>query len=288
MVSFNQFESKYASVNGGIKMHYRMGGQGPAAMLCHGWMGTSHTWRKIAPILAQNHTVLVPDMRGYGQSDITTEGYDAVNSAHDLLGILQAEDHRQCHIVGHDMGALVALAFAGTFADSTRSLTYFDEPLVGYNLDGFTTFKEESHGGFWHFGLHYTPGLVEIFYKGHEQELVDYLMPLMAANPDAVTAEDRKIYAASLLRENGITGNVGWYRAAFETARQLKAIGEQKLSVPVLAYGGQYGMPGTCEQMKLVSENVTGGVVENCGHLLPEEASDFLAQQMTEFFESQS
>lgn len=283
-MSFDQFESKYASVNGGIKMHYRKEGEGPAVILCHGWMGTSHTWRKIAPILAQSHTVLVPDMRGYGQSEITTEGYDAANSAQDLLGILEAEGHSQCHIVGHDMGALVALVFAGTLPNSTYSLTYLDEPLVGYNLEEFTTFKEESHGGFWHFGLHYAPGLTEILYKGHEQELVDYLMPLMAANKDAVTAEDRKIYAASLLRENGITGNVGWYRAAFETGRQIRAIGEQKLTVPVLAYGGQYGLAGTYEQMKLVSNNVTGGVIDNCGHLLPEEAPEFLAKQMSAFF----
>ncbi|MBE9033287.1 alpha/beta hydrolase [filamentous cyanobacterium LEGE 11480] len=87
-----------------------------------------------------------------------------------------------------------------------------------------------------------------------------------------------------MLQENGITGNVGWYRAAFETSRQIRAIGEQKLSLPVLAYGGQYGLPGTYEQMHLVSHDVTGGIVEHCGHLLPEEAPEFLATQMLEFF----
>lgn len=184
------------------------------------------------------------------------------------------------------MGALVAMAFAGTFPNIALTLTYLDEPLVGYNLDRFTTFTEEWHGGLWHFGLHYAPGLAEILYKDHEQELVDYLMPLMTANPDAVTSEDRKIYAASMLRENGITGNVGWYRAAFETGRQLRAIGERKLPMPVLAYGGQYGLPSTFEQMKIVSDNVTGGIVKGCGHLLPEEAPDFLAEHMTAFFQS--
>ncbi|MEA5583131.1 alpha/beta hydrolase [Nodularia harveyana UHCC-0300] len=285
MLNFDQFPSKYATVNDGVKLHYRLGGQGTPVILLHGWMGSSHTWRKIAPILAQTHTVVVPDMRGYGASDITTDGYDAVNSAKDILGILEAEGFSKAHVVGHDMGALVAMAFAGTFADITHTLTYLDEPLVGYNLEGFTSFKEESHGGFWHFGLHYAPGLVEILYKGHEQELVDYIMPLMAANKDAVTTEDRKIYAASLLRENGITGNVGWYRAAFETGKQLRAIGDQKLKVPVLAYGGQYGVSITCEQMKIVSDRVTGGIVANCGHLLPEEAPEFLAEKMTEFFQ---
>lgn len=285
MLTYDGFDSKYATVNDGVTLHYRQGGQGTPVLLLHGWMGTSHTWRKIAPLLAANHTVVVPDMRGYGASDITTDGYDAVHGAKDLQGILEAESLGKTHIVGHDMGALVAMAFAGTFPDRTQTLTYLDEPLVGYNLERFTAFTEESHGGFWHFGLHYAPGLVEILYKGHEQELVDYLMPLMAAQPDVVTAADRQIYAASLLRENGITGNVGWYRAAFETARQLRAIGDRKLSMPVLAYGGEYGLPSTYEQMQLVSDTVSGGIIPGCGHLLPEEAPEFLAEQMSEFFQ---
>ena len=116
-MNFEQFDSKYATVNDGVTLHYRLGGQGTPVILMHGWMGTSHTWRKVAPLLAQNYTVIVPDMRGYGASDITQEGYDAVNGATDMRGILEAEGFSIAHIVGHDMGALVALAFAGTFPD---------------------------------------------------------------------------------------------------------------------------------------------------------------------------
>jgi pimeloyl-ACP methyl ester carboxylesterase len=288
MTSFENFEKQQNTANGDVTLHYKIAGQGIPVVLLHGWMGTSHTWRKVAPLLAHNHTVIVPDMRGYGNSDITPDGYDAVNLAKDIQAILVKHGLSKAHIVGHDMGALVAMAFAGTFSEQTHTLTYLDEPLVGYNLAGFTAFTEENHGGLWHFGLHHAPGLAEILYSGHEQALVDYLIPLMTANEEAVTSEDKQIYAASMLRENGITGNVGWYRAAFETGRQLKAIGDKKLPMPVLAYGGQYGMPTTYEQMSLVSDHVTGGIIANCGHLIPEEVPDFLAAQLLTFFQNNS
>ena len=257
-------------------------------ILLHGWMGTSHTWRKVGPLLAENWFVIMPDMRGYGDSAKPDDGYDAVTLAADIDGLLNHFGHSRAHIVGHDMGALVALVYAGTYADKTLSLTYLDEPLVGYNLDQFTVFREETYGGYWHFGFNSAPGLAEILLTGKEQEFVDFLVPLMhAPNPDAVTKADRVIYADSLRAENGITGNVGWYRATFDTARQIRAIGDSGgITNPVMAWGGQYGVPVTYEQMSLIADNVRGGVIDNAGHLLPEEVPEFIATQMNAFFSS--
>lgn len=257
----------------------------PAIVLMHGWMGTSHTWRKLAPMLADDWFVIVPDMRGYGGSDKPDTGYDAVTLAGDIAGVLDQYGKDRAHIVGHDMGALVALAFAGTYPARTFTLTYLDEPLVGYNLDDFTVYREETYGGYWHFGFNTAPGLAELLITGKEQDFVDWIVPLMLApNPDAVTAEDRKIYADSLRAENGITGSVGWYRATFETARQLRAIGEAGLTVPVMAWGGEYGVPVTHTQMALITDDAVGGTIPGAGHLLPEEKPEFLAEQMRAFF----
>ncbi len=256
-----------------------------AVVLMHGWMGTSHTWRKIAPLLADEWFVIVPDMRGYGGTDKPADGYDAVNLATDIAGVLDHFGKSQAHIVGHDMGALVALAFAGTFPERSYSLTYLDEPLVGYNLDEFTVYREETYGGYWHFGFNSAPGLAEILVDGKEQEFVDWFVPLMhAPNPDAVTAEDRAVYADSLRAENGIAGSVGWYRATFETARQLRALGDAGIDFPVMAWGGQYGVPVTHSQMSFITEDARGGIIENAGHLLPEEKPDFLTSEMRAFF----
>jgi pimeloyl-ACP methyl ester carboxylesterase len=257
----------------------------PAVVLLHGWMGTSHTWRKLAPLIAEERFVIVPDMRGFAGSDKPADGYDAVTLATDVAGVLDHFGKDQAHIVGHDMGALVALVFAGTFAERSLSLTYLDEPLVGYNLDQFTVYREETFGGYWHFGFNTAPGLAEILVTGREQEFVDWFIPLMhAPNPDAVTEEDRRIFADSLRQPGGVSGSVGWYRATFETARQIRAIGEAGFEVPILAFGGQFGVAVTFEQMSLISDDVQGGTIPNAGHLLPEEVPDFLAAEMTAFW----
>lgn len=256
-----------------------------AVVLMHGWMATSHTWRKIAPQLAESYFVIVPDMRGYGQSEKPESGYDAANLANDMVGVLDHFEKPTAHIVGHDMGALVALTFAGRFPERSTSLTYLDEPLVGYNLDEFTVYREETFGGYWHFGFNTAPGLAEILVTGKEQEFVDWFIPLMhAPNPGAVTAEDRTIYADSLRQSGGISGSVGWYRATFETARQIRSLGDAGIDVPIMAWGGEYGVPMTHAQMSYLTSNARGGIIEQAGHLIPEEKPDFLIQEMLAFF----
>lgn len=258
----------------------------PAVVLMHGWMGTSHSWRKLAPMLAEQRFVIVPDMRGHGASDKPDAGYDAVTVEGDIHGLLHHFDINRAHVVGHDIGALVSLAFAGTYPDNALSMTYLDEPLVGYNLDQFTVYREETYGGYWHFGFNSAPGLIETLVAGKEQAFVDWFVPLMhAPNPDAVTAEDRAIYAEGLKTENGIAGSVGWYRATFETARQLRAMGDAGIDVPMMAWGGQYGVPVTHQQFEAISDDVRGGTIPGAGHLLPEEVPEILATELTAFFD---
>lgn len=258
----------------------------PAVVLMHGWMGTSHTWRKLAPILAEERYVIVPDMRGYGASEKPHTGYDAATLSADILGVMEHLGVEQAHIVGHDMGALVSFVFAGTYPEATLSMTYLDEPLVGFNLDDFTVYREETYGGYWHFGFNTAPGLAELLLSGNEQAFVDYIVPLMhAPNPDAVTAEDRVIYADSLRAENGIAGSVGWYRATFETARQMQAIGQAGFEAPIMAWGGEFGVPVTHAQFAAVSKDVRGGTIPGVGHLIPEEAPEVLAAEFNAFFD---
>lgn len=259
----------------------------PAVVLMHGWMGTSHTWRKLAPLLAADRYVIVPDMRGYGASDKPDAGYDAATLAADIRGVMDHLRVERAHIVGHDMGALVAFVFAGTYPEASHSMTYLDEPLVGFNLDQFTTYREETYGGYWHFGFNTAPGLAELLIGGKEQAFVDYIVPLMhSPNPDAVTADDRRIYADSLRAPNGIAGSVGWYRATFETARQMRAIGEAGFAVPVMAFGGEFGVPVTHAQFDAIPGEEAGGIIPGAGHLLPEEVPEILAREMDPFFDA--
>ena len=286
-VAYGQDAETRIATNG-IELNVKTWGEpsDPAVVLMHGWMGTSHSWRALAPQLAAERFVIVPDMRGHGLSDKPDSGYDAVNLAADVHGLLDHFGIERAHVVGHDMGALVSFAFAGTYPQTAASMTYLDEPLVGYNLDQFTVYREETYGGYWHFGFNTAPGLIEILVDGNEQAFVDWFVPLMhAPNPDAVTAEDRAVYAAGLMTENGIAGSVGWYRATFETARQLRALGDAGIDVPMMAWGGEYGIPVTHSQFEIIADDVRGGVIPGVGHLLPEEAPDFLATELDAFYD---
>ncbi len=283
---FVDFKDERIATNG-IMLRCRYAGNGPAVALLHGWCGSSHTWRHVAPLLAERYTVIVPDMRGNGDSDKPERGYDASTMSADIAGLLDHFKAEQAHLVGHDMGAPVALVFSGLFPARSLSVTYLDEPLPGYNLEHYTAFIRENHGGFWQFGLNWSPGLAEILYAGHEVAFLTHIMAEMTMVKGAITDADINEHARGMLQPGGITGWVGWYRAAFDTAEQLRRLGDaHAFTTPILAYGGERGVVETCQQLRVLSQNVRGGVIDGVGHLIPEEAPDTLAAYLLAFFAS--
>ncbi len=295
--TFDDFASEMVDV-GDVSLHVRSHGEGPAVVLMHGWAGSAHAWRDVAPILADaGHLVIVPDMRGYGASDkpssmpgedgVAQGGYDARTEADDVAALLDHYRAETAHVAGHDMGAPVALLFAADYPDRTLSMTYIDEPLIGYNHAEMTTFAPESGGGYWQFGLNWTPGMPEILYSGNERETVAYLLDAMTMADDVMTEADIDAHTAGLLDEGGIGGWVGWYRAVPQTAAQTREVVEAGLlrEMPVLAVAGEGGIPIVPEQMEIVSYRVTGLVIEGSGHLVPEEKPRELAEAMLDFFE---
>ncbi|MBC8050469.1 MAG: alpha/beta hydrolase [Chitinophagales bacterium] len=283
MQDWNHFQINDAFVNG-MRLRYWSAGSGPAVILLHGWMGKAYSWRKVAPLLAEKATIIVPDMRGYGESDKPATGYDGLTLKEDIRALAAHLGLKRPFIVGHDMGALPAFLYAAEHPDEVAGLGYFDEPLPGFNLDDYTIFRAPI-GGFWWFGFNFTPGLSELLLVGKERAFIEFIMSAMIANKAALTSEDFDEYARTYRGPDAIAGSVGWYRAVLETAEQMREAGQRRLSVPVLALGGQYGIAGTFEQMKLVADRVEGGVIPYCGHLIPEEAPDAVATYLIDFMQ---
>ena len=295
--TFDDFSSEKVETNG-IDLHVRKGGEGPAIVLMHGWVGSAHSWRHVAPRLVDTgYTVIAPDMRGYGDSDKPTSmpdaqgnsrgGYDARNEALDIAGVLDHYGIDRAHVVGHDMGAPVALLFAADFSDRTLSLGYVDEPLIGYNERPMTAFSEENHGGYWQFGLNWTPGLPEILYSGNEEAFLSFIFDAMTVSDGVMTDADVAAHARGMKQENGIDGSVGWYRAVARTGAQVREVVEAGAlrDMPVLAIAGEAGITVVPEQMEQVSDRVTGHVIAGSGHLVAEEQPDAMAEAMIAFFE---
>lgn len=281
MTSWRDFKKSRVKV-GGVDLTYWRAGRGAPVLLLHGWMGKAYSWRKLAPLLAEHATVVVPDLRGYGESDKPASGYDGRILKDDVRGLISALKLEKPFVVGHDMGALPAFLYAAEHPDEVSALAYLDEPLPGYNLDGYTTFGPPI-GGFWWFGFHWTPGLSELLLKGKEREFVEFIMTAMVADKRCLTAKDFDEYARTYRGAYNIAGTVGWYRAVMETGEQIKAAGRLPASLPLLALGGEYGIAGTFEQMKLVHDAPEGGVIPGCGHLLAEEKPEELAERPLAF-----
>src|SRR5437773_8707163 len=124
------FTEHTADVNG-VRLHYFIGGKGSPVVLLHGYAQTSHMWNPIMPLLAKNHTVIVPDLRGAGGSSKPGSGYDKKNMAADIHALVSSLGFKRASIVGHDIGLMVAYAYAAQFATETERLVLMDAFLPG-------------------------------------------------------------------------------------------------------------------------------------------------------------
>lgn len=270
----------------GVLLHVVVGGQGPALVLLHGWMGSWYSWRKVMPLLAAHHTVIVPDARGYGDSGKPAAGYDGLTQKEDLRLMLQALGHRKAYVMGHDMGAPVALLMAAQHPDQVIGVGYFDEPLLGVNLDRYTAFRADNPFVYWWFAFNATEHVAAMLWEGKEERMVDHMINAMVADPRSVTAQDKAEYVRGLRSPGGLHGSFGWYRDSLLTGRQIvEATQGRVLQVPVLALNGQYGHPGVAEQFDGIAETVEGATIPDCGHLLAEEQPHAVAARILAFTE---
>ncbi len=167
-------DDSFAQVNG-LRLRYRVSGSGEPVLLWHGFLGTSDVWRKVAPLLAQTHTVIAPDMRGYGDSDKPKQGYDARTIAADFRALVKHLGLGPIHLVAHDMGAPPALVWAGEHPDDVRTLTYLDEPVITSEcLPQVIQFTPQGTqmGGLWWWQFALAPEIAETLLAGHEREFL--------------------------------------------------------------------------------------------------------------------
>ncbi|HLN94379.1 MAG TPA: alpha/beta hydrolase [Flavobacterium sp.] len=287
-MEFREFTHQRIFSNG-VRLHLRVAGTGKPILLVHGWLGTSYTWRKIAPLLvAAGYQVICPDMRGYGDSDKPLTGYDGLTLVEDLRAIIaQLGITEKVQVVGWDMGALPTFLFAAHYPNEVASITYLDEPLPSVNLHELTTFKKENYGGYWHFGFNSATDLPELLIHGKEREFWNYLYSIMLYNPEAVSEEDKDEYMRTYAAAGGIRGSVGWYKEALTTTDQFaRFLQKEKLTVPVLALGGQFGSPYTYTQLAPYCQQITGGIIPECGHMVAEEQPERLFEQLLPFFQA--
>jgi pimeloyl-ACP methyl ester carboxylesterase len=277
------FSHRMASVNG-IQMHYVIGGQGDPIVLLHGWPETWYAWHKVMPDLAQNYTVIAPDLRGLGDSSKPTTGYDGKTVAEDIHQLVTQLGFNTIFLVGHDIGTQVAYSYAAEHPTEVEKLAVMDLTIPGFAPPGATPR--------WWFFLHQTPDVPEALVQGKEMEYLLWHLRGLALNPSAITQEAINEYVSHYSAPGGMRAGFEYYRAFPEDAIQNQNYSQTKLTMPVLALGAAYipvlggniTMPTIIYGMQQLAENVQGIKVPNSGHFIAEEQPQFVINQLSNFF----
>ncbi|KIF78276.1 hydrolase [Streptomyces sp. 150FB] len=282
----NPLQSARAAVNG-TQLHYRMGGSGEPVVLLHGVPKTGYHWRHIVPLLTRNYTVVVPDLRGLGDSFPAEEGYDTVTLSEDIAQLMDSLGHREYRVVGEDWGAATAYQLAARYPDRVRQLVYQEALLAGFGWEDTTrlTRSNVSQGSFvFHLGFFFKPDVPELLISGHEREFITWWLKNEAYNVDALTTEALDEYVRCYSSPGSLRAMLSIYRASLDDADSNHLAAQTPLGIPVLAVGGEFAIGADTErQMREVARDVRG-IVLATGHQVAEEAPAETAAAYLEFF----
>ena len=277
---------KFADL-GDVILHYVQSGKGPPVVLLHGWPQTWWEWRHVIPVLAKNHTVIAPDLRGLGDSSRPLNGYDKKTVANDVWRLMsEVLGFSTFFVVGHDWGGPTAYALAAAHPDAVTKLVILDVTVPGCGGD----FSEG--GRRWHHQFHSTLDLPEALIHGREKVYLGWFYSTFSYVPNAIAEADINEYARTYSQPGAMRAGFSYYRELPKDIEDnLENIKRLKLPMPVLAIGGGVSYPHgrgrgeqTQDSLSRVANNVEGKVFENCGHFIPEEAPKRLNEELISYF----
>ncbi len=249
------------------RLHYLFAGHGPAVILLHGFAETSRMWRPLIPLLAEKFTVIAPDLPGIGDSSVPTDRIDMITSAARIHALARSLGVEKARVVGHDIGLMVAYAYAAKFPAETEKLAVMDAFLPG--VAGWEPIYNSPN--VWHFRFNgeYPEKLVE----GRERTYFEYFWNVFAADKThSIPEADRKAYTEAYSKPGRMRAAWAYFASWPQLAKDFAQLSQTKLTMPVLSIGGEKSL-GTelAEQMKLVATDVTVLVLKDTGHWILEE-----------------
>jgi pimeloyl-ACP methyl ester carboxylesterase len=264
----------------GTSLYVRVGGKGPAVVLLHGFGDTGDMWAPLAIVLAKDHTVIVPDLRGMGLSEHPDSGYTKKNQAVDIAGVMDALKIRKADLVTHDIGNMVGYALAAQYPARVTRWVVIDAPLPG--IGNWDTIKHSPM--LWHFNFRGPDE--ERLVQGRERIYLDRFYNELSADPKSIDEDTRQHYAALYARPHAIHDAFEQFGAFTEDAADNKALLAKggKIPMPVFAVGaGNSFGTGMADELRFAASNVTGGIVPNSGHWIMEENPQATIKLVTEF-----
>jgi pimeloyl-ACP methyl ester carboxylesterase len=275
------FETREIETNG-VTIHTRVGGQGPAVVLLHGFGTTGDMWAPLAAALVADHTVIVPDLRGLGLSSKPSGGYDKKTQSRDVTGVMDALRVPRADLVTHDIGNMVGYAFAAGYPDRVTRFVPIDAPLPG--VGPWEQIAQDPR--LWQFGFG-GPDM-ERLVAGRERIYLDRFWNDFSLDPKRFDESKRQHYAALYAMPGAIRAGFAQFAAFRQDAIDNKAyLAKGKLTMPVLAIGGEAGF-GTmmATVMRFAATDVQEAIVPNSGHWIMEENPSATIKLVTDFLES--
>jgi len=258
--------SRTAEVEG-VKLQYLTAGHGPAVVLLHGYTQTSRMWKPIIPLLAERFTVIAPDLPGIGASEIPADGLDMKTAAIRIHALVRSLGVEKARVVGHDIGLMVAYAYAAQFPTEVEKLVVMDAFLPG--VAGWESVYDNPR--IWHFRFNGpTP---EALVRGRERTYFEHFWNDFAADrTHSIPEADRAAYAAAYARPGRMRAGWAYFVAFPQAAKDFAELSKTQLTMPVLAIGGEKANGELLgRQMKIVASDATTVVVKGSGHWVLEE-----------------
>lgn len=283
----------HGSVRAGeITLHYVECGEGKPLLLIPGWPQSWYAWRKVMPSLAaQERRVIAVDPRGLGDSDKPEQGYDLATVAGDLhrfVDELELMSAGTLDVAGHDVGAWIGYAWAVDWPHDIGRLALYDAALPGITPPapaGIPSAMVNTRT--WHFGFNRLADLPEQLVAGRERLYLKWLFRAKLMDESAIADVDLDEYTRVFSAPGAARAGFNYYRSLFNDGgvERNRERGENRLDIPVMAWGASDGVGDTLlRTMQKAANNVTGGVIESCGHYVPEEAPDTVVRQLMKFF----
>ncbi|MBV9674411.1 MAG: alpha/beta hydrolase [Verrucomicrobia bacterium] len=265
-------------------IHAIAGGKGETVVLLPGWPETAKAYEEMLPLLAEHYSVLALDPPGLGDSAPSQQGYSTAAVSTVLEQAVATRSVEAIHLVGHDVGAWIAYAWAAQYPHRIRTLALLDSSLPGLAPSQNYPLPPELNVKLWQFSFNMLPALPELLTAGRERELINWLVQQKAVHPERVKAIDH--YVDCYARPGAMSRGFEYYRATPKSGAENREFSKQQLSIPVLALGGQTGVGESLKtSLQSLASNVDGGTIADCGHYVMEEQPDVVANQLLAFFQ---
>ena len=262
-------QSRFAEVNG-TNLHYLVAGRGEPIILLHGYAQNSHMWRPLIPELAKTNTVIAPDLRGFGRSAKPLQGYDKKTMAQDIHALAESLGLKRVRLAGHDIGLMVAYAYAAQFPADVDRIALMDAFLPG--VGDWT--KVWLLRDLWHFHFYGETPLKLV--AGRERIYFEHFWNDFAADRNkSVSERDRRIYAKAYAQPGAMRAGFEVFRAFEQDGKDFADFAKTKLTMPMLVLSGEKaGGEFLIQQGRMVDNQVEGVIIKGSGHWLMDEARD--------------